>query len=304
MIKEKTKPLLIAESAVQRQMAAIGGELFEFGIKEEATGIMVIRKWSRQKAMKSVGWLRYKNIRGHHIYIRPFGSSGIALVDDLGLGTLTRMEEDGVVPSCVVETSSFNYQAWVRVSDKPIPPTLGSAVGRLLQQKFDGDPNSADWRHFGRAAGFTNQKPEHVMDNGFYPFVKLRSTKGGVTSNAAELLDQARILLIEKEEEEKRLAERERMLKRHRGKNMGAKIRPTEPVESAYKAAIEYTLERYHDKVDESRVDFAVVKHLVYMGYSRTDIESVMVDDTRIARRKKGHVDDYIRRTLDAAIKD
>jgi hypothetical protein len=45
-----------------------------------------------------------------------------------------------------------------------------------------------DWRHFGRLAGFTNQKKERRLDNGLQPFVKLRCSEGRVYSRAAEFL--------------------------------------------------------------------------------------------------------------------
>ena len=46
----------------------------------------------------------------------------------------------------------------------------------------------ADWRHFGRLAGFTNPKRERRLPSGMRPFARLRSATGRVYSNAAEFI--------------------------------------------------------------------------------------------------------------------
>src|SRR5262249_50088904 len=53
---------------------------------------------------------------------------------------------------------------------------------------------SCDWRHFGRLAGFTNQKNERRLQNGLQPFVKLRSCEGRVYSQAPEFLREVEAL--------------------------------------------------------------------------------------------------------------
>jgi RepB DNA-primase from phage plasmid len=45
-------------------------------------------------------------------------------------------------------------------------------------------PGSADWRHFGRLAGFTNRKQKHQQPDGFFPFVKLLEASGEVYPQA------------------------------------------------------------------------------------------------------------------------
>lgn len=100
----------ITTNTLDRQLDALGGQVFEFGVRSEETGKMMIRTWTRQKAVSSIRWLRFKNIRGHHIYLRPQGSSGVVLIDDISLGLLPKLEEDGVEAACIVETSPLNYQ--------------------------------------------------------------------------------------------------------------------------------------------------------------------------------------------------
>ena len=51
-----------------------------------------------------------------------------------------------------------------------------------------------DWRHFRRLAGFTNQKKERRLLNGFQPFVRLRGNEGYVYSAANEFLREMEAL--------------------------------------------------------------------------------------------------------------
>jgi hypothetical protein len=56
------------------------------------------------------------------------------------------------------------------------------------EHDIGGDPSSADWRHFGRLAGFTDPKPERQLPSGMRPFARLRSAKGRVYSKTVEFL--------------------------------------------------------------------------------------------------------------------
>src|SRR5215469_14585892 len=71
---------------------------------------------------------------------------------------------------------------------------LSTLVARQLSLRFRGDRGSCDWRHFGRLAGFTNQKENYGLINGLQPFVKLRCCKGQVYFGAAEFLRQVEVL--------------------------------------------------------------------------------------------------------------
>jgi hypothetical protein len=62
---------------------------------------------------------------------------------------------------------------------------LGS---KELATRFGGDLSSADWRHFGRLAGFTNQKPERLLPIGLAPIVRLRQSEGGTYGVVDEFL--------------------------------------------------------------------------------------------------------------------
>ena len=56
-----------------------------------------------------------------------------------------------------MQTSPGNYQAWIKHAAR-LDKELGTAVARDLAERFGGDVKAADWRHFGRLAGFRNTK--------------------------------------------------------------------------------------------------------------------------------------------------
>jgi hypothetical protein len=87
----------------------------------------------------------------------------------------------------VVETSSDNFQAWLKHS-QVLDAETSTRAAKQLAERFGGDPSSADWRHFGRLTGFTNPKRQRLLPSGLRPFVRLRSATGRVYSKAAEFL--------------------------------------------------------------------------------------------------------------------
>jgi len=167
--------------AVTRQLVAMGGGEFEIGLyKPEGAGNseppMIPRTWDMQAVLKSIPWLRLQNRNGRNIYIRPRGEHNLSLIDDLTAESVERMKAEGFHPALVVETSPGNFQAWLKHS-RILSRELSTAAARALAQEYDGDLGAADWRHFGRLAGFTNRKEKYKAD-GLFPFVKLRQASG------------------------------------------------------------------------------------------------------------------------------
>lgn len=66
------------------------------------------------------------------------------------------MTADGLAPAALIETSPANYQAWIKLSEKPISAELRKALAQKLARQYGGDPAIADAQHYGRLAGFTN----------------------------------------------------------------------------------------------------------------------------------------------------
>ena len=178
--------------AVRRQVAAMGCDVFEVGLfKPDAHGgapIMLPRTWDADALLRSIGWLRRENRDGRNIYVRPSGEHNLSLVDDLTKDAVAAMKRSGFTPAIVVETSPGNYQAWLKHPEQ-LDKALSTATARTLAEKFGGDRGAADWRHFGRLAGFTNRKQKYqdVM-TGLYPFVRLIEAEAKVYDEAPRFL--------------------------------------------------------------------------------------------------------------------
>ncbi len=168
--------------ALTRQVMAMGSAVFEVGLYDpdaEARGeaVMIPRTWDIDTLLKSIKWLRFQNLEGRNIYIRPKGEHNLSLVDDLTAEAVRRMQSSGFNPAAVVETSPGNFQAWLK-HPRVLPRELSTAAARTLAHDFGGDRGAADWRHFGRACGFANRKEKHRQKDGLFPFVRLRSASG------------------------------------------------------------------------------------------------------------------------------
>jgi hypothetical protein len=191
-------PSAITMRFVRGQIAAMGVPIFEVGAyKPAVTGSaqpepdMLLRTWDCESLLRSVSWLRLQNLHGRNVYIRPKGEHPLSLLDDLTVEAIEQMKSDGFNPAVVVETSLGNFQAWVNHGEI-LPKELSTRAARVLSQKFRGDPSSADWRHFGRLAGFTNQKNKYRRNDGLSPFVKLIEVTGEVYPRAGAFLAELR----------------------------------------------------------------------------------------------------------------
>jgi len=139
--------------AVERQLRAMGAEVYEVGLRDQATDRMLPRTYSVDPALTAVGWLRERNGAGDNILVRPATDParphnvGLVLVDDLTPERARQLYRDGLTPAAVTETSRDNYQAWVRLTRDPLAPEVATAAARDLAARYGGDPASADWRH-------------------------------------------------------------------------------------------------------------------------------------------------------------
>jgi len=182
------------QSVVRKQLCAMGCELFEIGVLR-MDGRMLLRSgWSADQIDAALAWLRRENARGSQIFVRPHGAHALSLVDDLSAETLTRMMDSGFQPAVVVETSLDNFQVWLKHGQILSDRTFSTKVAKELARRFGGDPSSADWRHFGRLGGFTNQKPKRRLCSGLPPFVRLRQWEGRVYDAAEEFLRELKSL--------------------------------------------------------------------------------------------------------------
>ena len=79
---------------------------------------------------------------------------------------------------------------------------------------FEADPNSADWRHFGRLSGFTNRKPAHTTETGHNPWVLCHEASGQQATRGPEFVQSMKQFVVERQarvERENRLRAVERV---------------------------------------------------------------------------------------------
>ncbi len=184
---------VVTRSQVRRQLAAMASDYLDIGILRPNGRMLVREAWTVRQIEEAIQRLRRENARGAHIFVRPHGVHALSLVDDLGVDAIARMTDAGFQPALVVETSPQNFQVWLR-HGQTLDRYMSSWAAKELAKRFGGDLSSADWRHFGRLAGFTNRKPERLLRNGLAPFAHVRQCEGWTYDAAHDFLEQLKSL--------------------------------------------------------------------------------------------------------------
>lgn len=183
--------------AIRRQLTAMPHDLYLVRLIHHATRrpFPGERLWTAAQLTNAatVRFLRLRNREGCDIYIHPYAgdrNAGYILLDlDAAQPTvLETMRAEGREPCVVLQTSPGHWQAWLHLSLCPLEPALATAVARHLARAYGGDLASADWRHLGRLAGFTNQKPARRTPRGYPPWVTILHARAGLASHAERLL--------------------------------------------------------------------------------------------------------------------
>ena len=280
------------EAAVQRQITAMGCARYEVGIRHIKSGTMINMEWSRAMLEKSIPWLKRKNAQGNDIYIRPAGDQhGLVLVDDVTADGVARMRAEGMEPTAVIETSHKNFQVWLKLSSNPIAAEARAKAARLLALHFGGDWNSADGKHYGRLAGFTNQKPEHARGK-WQPYVLAHECPGNVPKRAVELLNMVEGAFL-RDEQKKRLEAL---------KTASTGIYDYWDVSGEYKRQAKAILTKYGAATDYSRLDWMIAVDLAKRGQPAERIAKAIAEcSPNIQSRKAGHIEDYAKRTAEKA---
>ena len=277
--------------AIARQLKAMGCDRYDIGIRDAASGKMMNREWTPQEVQQNADWLKRMNAQGNDIYIRPAEQArhGLVLVDDLSSDDLDAMKQEGREPAAIIETSPKNYQAWVKVA-QDAPAVHRGVIARELAREYDADPASADSRHYGRLAGFTNRKDKHTSRTGYQPWVLCRESSGQIATAGPELMQQAGQVLdsIERRQEKARRLE---------GIEAGPKPSYRRDAVDDYRSEMAGLIKRYGD--DLSRCDFIAAMKLASNGREPDEIAKAMAEASpAIMDRKAGHEADYIQRTL------
>jgi hypothetical protein len=186
--------------AIRRQLIAMPQELYLVRLIHQASrrAFPGERLWTASQLTQesTVRFLRLRNREGCDVYIQPYAedcNSGYILLDlDQREPTVVdQMRTHGHEPCVVLQTSPEHLQAWIRVSSIPLENALASAIAKQLARVHGGDLASAEGRHLGRLAGFTNQKPQRRQGNGHAPWVRVLHARTGLATNGAALLEAA-----------------------------------------------------------------------------------------------------------------
>ena len=286
LVKSKKQMTTISTpEAVEKQSKAMGTKAFEIGLFDPraAQGVMLPRVWELETLLRSVSWLRLKNAEGRNIYIRPSGEHSLSLIDDATIQVIERLKSEGFAPAIVLETSPGNFQAWLH-HGQILPKRLSTLAARLLASRFGGDLASADWRHYGRLAGFTNRKDKHRKTDGTFPYVRLHEATGAVYSKAVAFLAEVKTLY---EAEQTKLPPPAFLRRRSRCRSNLKSIEDfrTKPIYGG----------------DQTRVDLAYAVYALAHGVPENEARNALAsrDLTHKGDRKRQH--EYIDRTIKKA---
>jgi len=289
--------------AIRRQLAAMPSELYLVRLIHHRTrqAFPGERLWTAEQlaTAATIRFLRVRNRGGCDVYVQPYAGDqnvGYILVDldHARPTTIVTMRAHGHDPCVVLQTSPAHLQAWIRLSTSPLEPSVASAAGKLLAAAYGGDPASTDWRHLGRLAGFTNQKPARRTSGGHAPWVKVVSAQAGVAPQTEALLQSARAL-----------AAPPPALTFPTTATFPDSV-PTTIAASVsaelYQACMErWRIRQRFPQPDWSIVDCWVARHLLRQGWAPAQVVEILRLASPHFPRRHGDPDDYLRRTVTRA---
>ena len=152
---------------------------------------VITRYLTRTQLFKSVGFLRWKNAEGYHIYFRP-DADHFVYIDDVCREDIQIMIKDSVRPVLVYETSEDLHHAWIQLANRPEQVTEDEArhARIILAECYSGDKNATGKNQPGRLPGFRNVKPMHEDDKGGHPLVVIK--RSCFAPVATKILEEAK----------------------------------------------------------------------------------------------------------------
>jgi hypothetical protein len=164
-----------------------------------------------------------------------------------------------------------------------------------LAHDYGGDPASADWRHVGRLAGFTNQKLSRRSLSGHGPWVHIVHAKAGLAPQAGALVQSGmqrwRPLWLATDSS-------------HPSQSGMPSIEPAPTV------TVDQATTIYHDCMERWRivqrfsppdwsiVDLWVARHLLSQGRPAAEVQAILQLGSPEFPRRHGDPEDYLRRTI------
>lgn len=298
---------------IAQQLAAFGSTHYECqllpnkgsGVKEKG-----LHRLTAEQVLNNSAYYAAQNAKDFNVQIRPApirrmvnGEEQVfappyLFIDDLDEAKVNLLEKHGLPLAIKIESSTANFHGWVRVAVEPVPASIMTRAASILAKAIGADKGAADWRHFGRLAGYTNRKPERRTEKG-PPYAKLTTDTGHpVAKHGPALLSAARKQISA--EEAKRAADAE--LQARLSAERRARAQATGRVARDVVDVVAEARERYH-KPDASAADFSAALSALRRGYDRDAVaDALRVVSPALAERHP-NVDDYLERTLDNAEK-
>lgn len=294
--------------AIRRQLAAMPHPLYLIRLIHHATrrAFPGERLWTAAQltSAATIGFLRLRNREGCDVYIHPYAedrNAGYILLDlDAANPTVVEtMRSHGLEPCVVVQTSPGHLQAWLHVSRCPLEPALATAVAKQVARTYGADLASADWRHLGRLAGFTNQKPGRRTPSGYPPWVTVLHARAGLAPSAEHLLQSATTSLTPVP---RALAP----IDRNCSQDPDDAVTPTpitqrEAIQIYHHCMQRWRITERFPQPDWSVVDLWVARELLSQGTLPAQVRAILQLGSPQFPRRHGNPQDYLRRTLTRA---
>jgi hypothetical protein len=105
------------ESTVRNILTAIEAPMYDIGVLSDRGMFPGLDGIPAAALLDRLSLLKYRNVRGSRIYVRPSGEHPFTVLDDLNETTFARLATDGFNPCAIVETSAGNFQAWLKHPD-------------------------------------------------------------------------------------------------------------------------------------------------------------------------------------------
>jgi hypothetical protein len=291
--------------AIRRQLAAMPHELYLVRLIHHATrrAFPGERLWTTGELTSeaTIRFLRVRNREGCDVYVHPYTTgrnSGYILLDLDGAppAVLENMRRDGLAPCVVVQTSPGHLQAWLHISQQPVEPALATAAARQLACTYDGDRASADWRHLGRLAGYTNQKPARRTPSGYAPWVTIVHAQAGLAARAEWLLAAAATSLPPHRRGSIQCGYREDC-----DDEISDGITQREAIQIYDHCLRRWRIAERFAQPDWSIVDYWVARELLAQGRACAQVQAVLQLGSPQFPRCHSNAQDYLRRTVTRA---
>jgi hypothetical protein len=300
--------LWLSLRAIRRQLAAMPHDLFLIRLIHHATRrpFPGERLWTATQLLNpaTVRFLRIRNREGCDIYIWPYAedqNAGYILLDldRAAPSVLETMSANGHEPCVVLQTSPGRLQAWIHVSTLPLEPATATALGKHLARVYGGDLASTDWRHLGRLAGFTNQKPQRRTVSGYAPWVKIVHARAGLACAAEALLQSVMPLPTatgrrSHDAFSRNQSDRAATLPHAAPLNMSA----AQAVQIYQSWIHRWRIAERFTQPDWSIVDLWIARKLLSQGMLAERVQAVLRLGSPQFPRRHNDPDDYLRRTV------